>query len=269
MAQQRCYYDVLNVERTATKVVIDRAYRKLAIKYHPDSNGGDEEAIAKFKECSEAYEVLSDSNKRARYDQFGHAGAGPGADGASPFGGVDDLFDVVSDIFGGGFGGAGGGGRRRRRVRKGNDVRSNVTLTLEEAASGATKEVSFRRRMPCDRCDGSGAAPGSDPVKCSTCGGHGQVIQQAGILRMQTTCPSCGGAGSVVENPCGHCAGSGLDSERVTLSIDIPAGVDDGMRVLASGEGEPSPDGDGPPGDCYCFVTVRPHSLFEREGTNL
>lgn len=269
MSQKRDYYEVLTVERTATKVEIDRAYRKLAIKYHPDSNKGDD-AVEKFKEASEAYEVLSDSDKRARYDQYGHAGV----DGAThQFNDVNDIFDAFGDLFGGGmfgdlFGRGGGGGGRRRRQRRGADVRVDLTLTLEEAARGASKDIAFRRHVRCDTCAGSGAAEGSKPTTCSTCGGQGQVIQSAGILRVQTACPHCDGTGHQINNPCGDCRGSGLQKEKAELTVEIPAGVDDGMRVRVQGEGEVSPDG-GPAGDCYCFINVKPHELFKRDGSDL
>lgn len=266
MAEKRCYYEVLGVERTATKTVIDKAYRKLAIRYHPDSNRDDENAVQHFKEASEAYEVLSDPEKRSRYDQFGHAGVGSGG---PQFHDVEDIFDAFGDLFGGGaFGDLFGGRSRGRRVRRGADVRCDVTLTLEEAARGVTKEVSFRRRAHCEKCDGSGAAPGSKPEACATCGGRGQVIQSAGILRVQTACPRCQGTGKTISHPCVNCGGSGLEAQRVQRSVDIPAGVDDGMRVRLAGEGEASPDG-GPPGDCHLFVTVKPHSLFHRDGNDL
>jgi molecular chaperone DnaJ len=267
MAEKRCYYEVLQVERTATRTEIDRAYRKLAIRYHPDSNQGNEEYAEKFKEASEAYDVLRDPEKRARYDQYGHAGVGGGG---QQFHDVEDIFEAFGDLFGGGmfgdlFGGRGGG---RRRARRGADVRCDVTLTLEEAATGVERAVSFRRRVPCETCDGGGAAPGSQPQTCGQCGGRGQVIQSAGILRVQTNCPVCGGAGTTISKPCGDCGGSGLQSKKVTLDVNIPAGVDDGTRVRLTGEGEASPHG-GPPGDCYCFVTVKPHKLFQRDGDNL
>ena len=265
MAEKTCYYEVLKVERSAGKVEIDRAYRKLAIKYHPDSNREDESAIEKFKEASEAYEVLSDAEKRSRYDQYGHQGV----DGVHQFNDVDDIFDLFGGMFGDMFGGRGGGGRGgRRRARRGADIRCNVTLTLEEAARGVEKQLSFRRRVQCETCDGSGAEPGSQPVSCDTCGGVGQVIQSAGILRVQTACPDCGGAGKRIGSPCGDCRGTGLQNKKVELDVSVPAGVDDGMRVRVAGEGEASPDG-GPVGDCYVFVTVRPHDLFERDGSHL
>ncbi len=270
MSVKRDYYEVLTVQRTATKVEIDRAYRKLAIKYHPDSNRDDENAVTKFKEATEAYEILSDKEKRQRYDQYGHAGV-EGA--AHQFNDVEDIFGAFGDLFGGSFadffgGRSGGGGSRRRQSRRGADIRCDVTLTLEEAARGTKKDISFRRRVRCETCDGSGAAPGSKPETCATCGGHGQVIQSAGILRVQTSCPNCRGAGQTISQPCTTCRGAGLENEKAELSVEIPAGVDDGMRVRLQGEGEASPDG-GPAGDCYCFITVRPHALFKRDGTHL
>jgi molecular chaperone DnaJ len=267
MAEKRDYYEVLQVTRTATKIEIDRAYRKMAIKYHPDSNRDDPDASIKFKECSEAYEVLIDVDKRTRYDQFGHAGlhGGGGGGGFQDFESFGDIFgDVLNDFFGGGRGRRGGGTRKSR----GQDVRCDVSLTLEEAARGVSKDIAFRRRSTCGSCDGSGAAAGSQPIVCATCGGRGQVIQSTGILRVQTNCPTCRGAGKTISSPCTGCRGSGLVTEKASITVDIPAGVDDGMRVRLKGEGEASPDG-GPRGDCYCFITVKPHDLFRRDGTNL
>lgn len=264
MSEKRDYYEVLGVTRTCTKVEIDRAYRKLAIKYHPDSSKA-EDAVERFKEASEAYDVLGDSDKRARYDQYGHAGMG----GGQQFQDVEDIFEAFGEMFGGGmFGDLFGGRSRGRRTRRGADVRCDITLTLEEAAKGVSKDVSFRRHVPCETCDGSGAAPGSEPVTCNTCGGRGQVVQSAGILRVQTACPHCSGTGKQISQPCGDCRGNGLQTERAELTVEIPAGIDDGMRVRVQGEGEASPDG-GPPGDCYCFITVKPHELFRREGESL
>lgn len=265
MAEKRDYYEVLQVTRTATKIEIDRAYRKMAIKYHPDSNRDDPDASIKFKECSEAYEVLIDADKRTRYDQFGHAGLHGGGGGFQDFESFGDIFgDVLNDFFGGGRGRRGGGTRKSR----GQDVRCDVSLTLEEAARGVSKDIAFRRRSTCGSCDGSGAAAGSQPIVCATCGGRGQVIQSTGILRVQTNCPTCRGAGKTISSPCTGCRGSGLVTEKASITVDIPAGVDDGMRVRLKGEGEASPDG-GPRGDCYCFITVKPHDLFRRDGTNL
>ncbi|MBM4092758.1 MAG: molecular chaperone DnaJ [Planctomycetes bacterium] len=264
MAEKADYYEVLGVAKTASEREIANAYRKLAIKYHPDSNPGDAAATDKFKQAAEAYEVLSDPAKRARYDQFGHAGV----NGATQFGSVEDIFDAFGDIFSGTVFGDFFGGGRGGRAHKGQDLRCRVTLDLEEAARGVTKTVEFQRSRPCKECKGSGAAPGSSRETCRRCGGHGQVVQSAGILRVQTTCPTCRGSGSVIARPCRRCSGSGYEAGKVSLDVPIPAGVDDGTRVRITGQGEPSPDG-GPPGDCYCFVTVRRHNLFHREGQDL
>ncbi|MFI4876534.1 MAG: molecular chaperone DnaJ [Blastopirellula sp. JB062] len=270
MAVKADYYEVLGVSRTASGDEISKAYRKLAIKYHPDSNPDDENAMLKFKQAAEAYEVLNDAEKRTRYDQYGHAGV---EGGHRQFSDAEDIFEAFGDIFGGGiFGDLFGGGRGRsrggRRVSKGADVKVQVTLDLEEAARGVEKTVSFDRRESCETCNGSGAAPGSQPERCTRCGGHGQVVQQAGILRVQTTCPSCGGAGAKITDPCRSCRGQGYQSRRVELDVNIPPGVDDQMRVRLSGEGQLSPNG-GPPGDCYCFISLRRHKLFERDGEHL
>lgn len=263
MSAKRDYYEVLSVTREATDREITSAYRKMAVKYHPDSNPGDDEAVQKFKEAAEAYEVLSDKQKRARYDQYGHAGPEMGG---QPFGDMGDIFEAFGDVFGDLFGG--GGGRRGRRSQRGADIRCDVTLDLEEAAVGVSKEIEVSRHKSCDDCGGSGSKKGSKRSSCRRCNGHGQIVQSAGILRVQTTCPTCQGAGTVITDPCDKCRGSGLLPERTKLKITIPAGIDDGMRVRYGGEGEPSPDG-GPPGDCYCFVTVRKHKLFHRDGSNL
>jgi molecular chaperone DnaJ len=268
MAEKTCYYEILKVERSAGKPEIDRAYRKLAIKYHPDSNRHDDSAVEKFKQATEAYEVLSDPEKRQRYDQYGHAGVS----GVHQFNDVEDIFEAFGDLFGGGmfgdiFGSRGRGGGRRRG-RRGSDIRCNVSLTLEEAARGVKKDISFRRRVRCTTCEGSGAQPGSKPVTCETCGGHGQVIQSAGILRVQTACPNCQGAGQQIQHPCRDCRGTGLQNDKAELSVNIPPGVDDGVRLRVQGEGEASPDG-GPVGDCYVFINVRPHELFNRDGSHL
>jgi molecular chaperone DnaJ len=264
MANKRDYYEVLGIPRNANEREIAAAYRKLAIKYHPDSNPDDADATEKFKEAAEAYEVLSDAQKRATYDHYGHAGLDVG--GVHPgFRDVEDIFDAFGDLFGLGdlF-----GTRRRRRPRRGADIRTDVTLDLEEAARGTTREIRFNRRKKCAACQGSGAKPGSAPVNCRHCGGHGQVVQAAGILRVQTTCPTCRGTGKLITEPCPRCGGNGSESEQVALDINIPAGVDDGMQVRLSGQGEPSLHG-GPPGDCYCVIRVREHPLFERDGAQL
>ena len=272
MAEKRDYYEVLRVSRDASKGVIGSAYRKLAIKYHPDSNPDDEQAVEKFKEAAEAYEVLSDEAKRAKYDQYGHAGLG-GGDG-SQFSSVEDIFEAFGGIFGGGGGGGifdslfGGGGRRTERSRRGADIRCDVTLDLEEAAAGCSKQVEVTRNELCDSCDGSGAAPGAVRESCARCGGRGQVVQSAGILRVQTTCPACQGSGSTVANPCGDCRGNGVVPKTSEIKVNIPAGVDDGTRVRIAGQGEVNPQG-GSTGDCYCFIRVREHQVFERHDNHL
>ena len=273
MAEKRDYYEVLGVARDASKGIIGSAYRKLAIKYHPDSNQNDEEAVEKFKEAAEAYEVLSDDEKRARYDQYGHAGLGGG--GGPQFSSVEDIFEAFGGMFGGGGGGGifdslfgGGGSRRQERSRRGADIRCNVTLDLEEAAAGSSKTVEVARNEICDSCDGSGAAPGAVRESCVRCGGRGQVVQSAGILRVQTTCPVCQGSGSTVANPCTDCRGEGVVPKQSEIKVNIPAGVDDGTRVRIPGQGEVSPQG-GATGDCYCFITVREHKVFERHDDHL
>lgn len=262
MAQPRDYYTVLGVERTSSTEEISVAYRKLAIQFHPDKNPGDEDAISHFKEAAEAFEILGDKEKRASFDRFGHAGVN--GQGGSQFHDVEDIFSAFGDIFGDIFGGGGG----QRRPRKGRDVRCDVNLSLHEAAQGVTTEVSFHRHETCVDCSGSGASTGSERVACSYCGGHGRVVQSAGIVRMQTTCPACHGQGSVVDDPCQTCEGTGQQLKKVVTTVNIPAGVDNDTRVRISGQGEPSPGG-GVPGDCYCFISVDPHSLFERDGQHL
>lgn len=263
MASKRDYYEILGLKRNASERDVSIAYRKLAVKYHPDSNPGDADAVEKFKEAAEAYEILSDGEKRARYDQFGHAGTDQFT---HQFHDVEDVFEAFGDIFSEMFGGQRRGGGRR--VRRGADVRVDVTLTLEEAAKGVVKNVELPRNKACATCKGSGSKPGSQRATCPHCHGRGQIVQSAGILRVQTTCPSCQGAGSRVTDPCADCRGRGYVQERSKLDVTIPAGVDNGMRVRLAGYGEPSPEG-GPPGDCYCFVAVKKHKIFEREGTHL
>jgi len=267
MATQRDFYEVLGVSRDASDDEIAAAYRQLAIRYHPDSNPGNDEVVELFKEAAEAYDVLGDSEKRARYDRYGLAGVNGNA-GASHFSNVEDIFEAFGDLFGGGVFGNIFGGGRRRGPRRGADIQCRVDITLEEAAAGVKKEVSFRRSKVCETCHGSGAAPGSKPETCPQCDGHGQVIQASTFLRVQTTCPACGGRGSVITEPCRSCRGQGHTADRVRIDVAIPAGVDDGMRVRVSGEGEPSPDG-GPRGDLYCHIVVKPHVLFARDGDHL
>lgn len=266
MAGKRDYYEVLGVHRSASGKEIADAYRKLAIKYHPDKNPGDEEAVALFKEAAEAFEVLGDHERRSQYDRYGHA-AFDGS-GRRGFADVNDIFAAFGDIFGdSAFGDLFGGGRARRSGR-GGDVRCDVTLDLIEAARGTTVEVKFRRHEVCDDCGGTGARQGTERTRCSYCGGRGQVVQSTGIFRVQTNCPSCQGAGTVAKDPCSACRASGFVLKTIKREVQIPAGVDDQMRVRLPGEGEPSPSG-GPRGDCYCFITVREHPLFQREGQHL
>lgn len=263
MAVQRDYYEILEVRRTATGDEISSSYRKLAIKYHPDKNPGDDEAIELFKQAAEAFEVLNDAEKRSRYDQFGHAGVNGQGGGGGHFHDVEDIFSAFGDLFGDVL-----GGRQRRGPRRGRDVRCDVTLTLHEAAEGCSKEVAFHRHEECDSCDGSGAAAGSGKEICSYCGGHGRVVQSAGIVRVQTACPACHGQGKVIKNPCRDCKGKGQRLRKIVTEVEIPAGVDEDTRVRITGEGERSPNG-GPPGDCYCFISVLSHPLFERDGQHL
>jgi molecular chaperone DnaJ len=262
MATRRDYYEILGVGRDATPSDIATAYRRLAVKFHPDKNPSDQQALERFKEASEAFEVLHDPQKRALYDRYGHAGLERG--GGPYFTDVEDIFSAFSDIFGDLF----GTGRRRHRRTQGRDVRCDVTLTLHEAASGVTKQVEFDRHELCTACRGTGAEPGTTPEVCGYCGGLGQVVQMAGIVHLQTTCPACRGEGSQIRHLCSKCRGSGLMIKHVVTEVQIPAGVDDGNRVRITGQGEPSPNG-GPPGDCYCFISILPHPLFQRQGQNL
>jgi len=268
MATKRCYYEVLGVVRTSSAKEISDSYRKLALKYHPDRNPGDEEAVARFKECAEAFEILNDREKRARYDRYGHAGV-DAQHGAGHFGDINDIFEAFGDIFGdSAFGDVFGRSGRRGRARRGADVHCRVTLDLLEAARGVTKIIEFDRHEACEECSGSGCQRGSKPEPCAYCGGRGQVLQSSGVFRIQTTCPSCQGAGVMIKNPCRECRGAGFRAGRVKREVRIPAGVDSDTRLRLEGEGEPSPQG-GPRGDCYCVIQVREHSLFQREGQHL
>jgi molecular chaperone DnaJ len=267
MASKRDFYEILGIERDASDKQIADAYRKLAIKNHPDKNPGDEEAVIRFKMCAEAFEVLSDKDRRARYDRFGHAGL-EGAGGGSHFRDVNDIFAAFGDIFGDSVLGDVFGGRGGRRASQGADVRTSVTLDLVEAARGVTKTVEFERHEVCSACDATGAKAGTSREKCRYCGGRGQVIQSTGIFRVQTTCPSCHGTGTVIKEPCTDCDGVGYVLRKVRREIKIPAGIDDSMRVRLPGEGEPSPAG-GARGDCYVFVSVTDHPIFVRDGQNL
>lgn len=262
---KKCYYEVLGVERDASGEVIKKAYRQLAIQYHPDKNPGDTEAEERFKECAEAYEVLRDPEKRRLYDAYGHEGLKhSGFDG---FGGVEDIFSAFGDIFGDlfGFGRPGG---RPAGPRQGRDLRYDMELTLEEAAQGKQNEIKVAREAACEACSGSGQAGAAEPVVCRTCGGTGQVVRAQGFFRIAATCPECRGAGRVVTDPCRECGGRGRVREAKTLAVKVPPGIDHGQRLRIGGEGEGGDMG-APPGDLYVVVHVLPHKVFERDGQNL
>ena len=265
---KRDFYDVLGVNRDASEDDIKKAYRKLAMKYHPDRNPDSKEAEEKFKEVKEAYEILSDSQKRGAYDQFGHAGVDPQAGaggGGAGFGGFGDFADIFSDIFGGGRGGAGGG---RSNVYRGADLRYNLDITLEEAARGCEKQIRIPSHEDCEVCHGTGAKPGTQPKTCSTCGGHGQVRMSQGFFSIQQTCPTCHGTGKQITDPCTSCHGAGQKKTNKTLNVKIPAGVDEGDRIRLSGEGEPGQNG-GPSGDLYVVTHIKQHAVFQRDGMDL
>jgi len=264
MVDQRDYYEVLGVDRRASSAEITAAYRKLAIRFHPDKNPGDAEAATRFKEAARAFEVLSDGDLRGRYDRYGHAGVEGGR--RHEFNDISDVFEAFGDLFGGGV--FGGGRARGTRARRGRDVFCQVSLSLLEAARGTTRTVEFDRHETCGECDGSGARKGTKPQSCDYCGGRGQVIQSAGVFRLQTTCPACRGAGSVIRDRCTACGGEGLRLEHVSRTVTIPAGVDRDVRVRLAGEGEPGGQG-GPPGDCFCVIEIEDHPFLAREGRDL
>jgi molecular chaperone DnaJ len=266
---KRDYYEVLAVGREAGEADIKSAYRKLALKFHPDRNPDDPSAEEKFKEASEAYSVLSDPQKRAAYDRFGHAGLqGAGQAGFNPDS-FADFGDILGDFFGFGdlFGG-GGGGRRRSRPQRGEDVRYDLEIGFEEAVFGMSADVQVPRTESCEHCTGSGAEPGTRPSTCPTCNGRGEVVYQQSFLSIRRTCNTCGGSGQIIRNPCGHCHGRGNRLVQRKLKINVPAGVDDGTRLRLSHEGQPGANG-GPPGDLYVFLKVRPHAFFERRENDL
>ena len=272
MANKRDYYEVLGIDKNATDEDIKRAYRKKAKECHPDLHPNDKEAEARFKELNEANEVLSDPDKRARYDQFGFDGPdmGGGA-GGNPFGGMDfsgmgGMGDIFDQLFNGGMGGS--AQARRNAPRQGNDVRYELRLTFEEAAKGCHKSVEFYRYENCATCGGSGAKPGTQPQTCSMCKGTGQIRQSGGWMTTVRTCPACGGSGKVIKDKCSSCGGSGRVRMRRTLELDVPAGVDDNIVLSKRGQGEPGANG-GPNGDLLIQITVKPHKLFRREGTIL
>lgn len=266
---QSDYYDILGVSRSASPEEIKKAYRKLAMKYHPDKNPGDKGAEDKFKEAARAYEVLSNQEKRQRYDQFGHQGVdGPAGFGGAGFHDIDDIFSSFGDIFGDLFGGGGRRRSRRQGPQRGMDLRYYLEVDLEDVIEGTKKEISFEMEKSCDDCSGSGAAKGSQPVTCSACGGAGQVVRQQGFFSLATPCGACQGSGQVIKNPCGTCRGSGRVAAQKKLRVNVPAGVGDGTQLRLSGEGEPGKLG-GPSGDLYVEVRVRPHPEFLRKETDL
>ncbi|NCX97137.1 MAG: molecular chaperone DnaJ [Planctomycetia bacterium] len=264
MVDQRDYYEVLGVAKRASATEITAAYRKLAIRFHPDKNPGDTEAATRFKEAARAFEVLSDEDLRSRYDRFGHAGVEGGR--RHDFNDISDVFEAFGDLFGGGI--FGGPRQRQSRARQGRDVFCQVRLTLLEAARGVTKTIEFERHETCAECDGSGARKGTQPQPCDYCGGRGQVVQSAGVFRLQTTCPACRGAGAVIRDRCPACGGEGMTQEQASRKVTIPAGVDRDVRVRLAGEGEPGAAG-GPPGDCYCVIEIEDHPFLVREGKDL
>ncbi len=267
MAEQD-FYELLGVDRQASEGDLKKAYRKLAMKYHPDRNQGDAEAEAKFKEISQAYDILSDEEKRDAYDRFGHAAFQGGAGGGGFEGGFGSSFaDVFDDLFGE-FMGGGGGRQRRGGDNRGADLRYNMDITLEEAFNGKAAKITIPTTSVCDGCEGTGAEAGSQPSTCATCQGHGKVRAQSGFFTIERACPNCGGVGRVIAHPCKSCSGAGRVEKDKTLSVNIPKGVEDGTRIRLSGEGEAGLRG-GPPGDLYIFLSLLAHEVFQRDGANI
>ncbi len=262
---KRDYYEVLGVNKSADDKELKKAYRRVAMKYHPDRNPDDKNAEEKFKEASEAYEVLSDSQKRSVYDQYGHAGMEQGGFGGGFGGGAGGFSDIFGDVFGDIFGGGGGG---RGGPSRGSDLRYNLDLSLEEAVKGKTVKIKIPTLVSCETCNGTGAKPGTSPTTCATCGGHGQVRMSQGFFSVQQTCPTCRGTGKTISDPCTSCHGQGRVEENKTLSVKVPPGVDTGDRIRLAGEGEAG-DAGGPSGDLYVQVNVREHEFFQRDGKNL
>ena len=262
------YYELLGVARTCTEAELKSAFRKAAMQHHPDRNPGDKEAEIKFKEINEAYQALSDKDKRAAYDRFGHAAFEQGGGGGGGFG-ADGFASSMSDIFDDLFGGFGGGGRGRGNGReRGADLRYNMEINLEDAFGGKTATIKVPTAIACEACAGSGAKAGSKPKTCGTCSGHGRVRAQQGFFAIERTCPTCAGRGQVIDNPCTSCSGAGRVTRERNLSVNIPAGVEDGTRIRLSGEGEAGMRG-GPTGDLYIFLSIKPHPFFQRDGADL
>ena len=263
----RDYYEILGVERGADEAVLKSSFRKLAMEHHPDRNGGCEEAAGRFKEINEAYSVLSDPQKRAAYDRFGHAGVNGAAGSGPQFHDVGDIFnEVFGDVFGDMFGGR--SGRARGGPSRGQDLRYDLEITLEQAYAGSEVEITVPASLNCETCEGSGARPGTSPTVCGGCGGAGRVRASQGFFSIERACPRCGGSGRLVLDPCADCHGRGQVRKERTLQVRIPAGVDDGARIRLAGEGDSGAHG-GPRGDLYIFLSVRPHELFDRDGLDL
>lgn len=272
MSDKRDYYDVLGVPRTASQDEIKRSYRKKALEFHPDRNNGHSDAEEKFKEAAEAYDVLGDPEKRSQYDQFGHAAFSQGGmGGGTRFSNLDDIFSAFGDIFGGGGGGIFGdlfGGGRRSGPPRGRDLKIRLDLTLEEIDAGVERTVQIKREELCGTCSGSGAKAGTQPVTCTTCGGRGQVQRSQGFFTMASACPACRGAGQIIESPCGSCNGAGRQPEKGDVTLQVPAGVEEGMRIRVQGEGDAGPAG-GQRGDLYVVIAEKDHKIFQRSGPDL
>ncbi|MYN06507.1 molecular chaperone DnaJ [Pseudoduganella aquatica] len=266
---KRDFYEILGVAKNASEDEIKKSYRKLAMKYHPDRNPDSKESEEKFKEVKEAYEMLTNPEKREAYDRYGHAGVDPNMGGGGGGGfGAGGFGDAFGDIFGDIFGGGGRGRSAGPQVYRGADLRYNLEITLEQAAHGFDTTIRVPSWDKCDTCHGSGAKPGTSPVTCSTCGGHGQVRMQQGFFSIQQTCPKCHGTGKIITDPCSPCGGAGRIKRNKTLEVKIPVGIDNGMRIRSSGNGEPGTNG-GPPGDLYVEIHIKQHAVFQREGDDL
>jgi len=270
MDDKRDYYEVLGVDRGADTDEIKRAYRRLALQHHPDRNKGDAEAEAKFKEAAEAYDVLGDTEKRAKYDQFGHAAFGAGGHGGQRFTNMEDIFSAFGDVFGGGMFGDLFGGRRAQRggPRPGRDLKIVLDLTLEEIDQGVERSIVLKRQENCTTCSGSGRKPGTGKSTCSACGGRGQVQRSQGFFTMATTCPRCRGRGEMIDSPCSSCSGSGKRTEKAEVKINVPAGIEEGVRLRVPGAGDVGEPG-APRGDLYCMIREIEHKIFQRSGPDV